>query len=327
VARYAPVIFQETTAENRHWDYLCAIDFDGDWNTENNMKNLESDTEGKSLKATVYYSLIESKTHFIILYSIFHPLEWSREKEDLTRWYENDIKNVQVVVKKQSRNSSEGQIWMLAIQRSSGIDFYKTAEAYVKERRVKFQNFKLLFADSQGEPSPEGTHPILIMTSGHHNVFVPKERPEYFENIGDWQSRPGVLYVPSQSLSEGEVSGKKDTPRTQYALVDIAELLWDTSEAKPHNASFQRPFFDYADEQISFEDVPVWLKGESLEGVRTHSENPNIVPFAFGKHLGKNSQGTFFFNPIAAYQTYFFVYGWSLHYIYHPYASGVPKHK
>jgi hypothetical protein len=63
---YAPVIRQGAITDQ---DYITALDFDGDWVGNNNWENQPTG----DLSAYVYYSVIESETHWFIFYSLFHP--------------------------------------------------------------------------------------------------------------------------------------------------------------------------------------------------------------------------------------------------------------
>ena len=63
---YAPIIYQE--AENLAQDTFTAIDFDGDLDPTNNLEN-----SGALNPGFVYYTVIETRTHFHILYWVYYP--------------------------------------------------------------------------------------------------------------------------------------------------------------------------------------------------------------------------------------------------------------
>ena len=69
---YAPVIRQGVVSDQ---DYITAVDFDGDWIGNNNWENQPTG----DLSAYVYYSVIESKRHWFIFYSLFHPRDYTYE--------------------------------------------------------------------------------------------------------------------------------------------------------------------------------------------------------------------------------------------------------
>ncbi|CAC9974644.1 hypothetical protein [Flavobacterium panici] len=68
--RWAPIHYKDvdatgTYAEGGKSDYLTAINYDNDWNAENNWNNLPA--YANSLAAHCYYSVVESNTHWFIL--------------------------------------------------------------------------------------------------------------------------------------------------------------------------------------------------------------------------------------------------------------------
>lgn len=317
---YAPVVLQETSApgQSAHYDHLCAIDFDGDWNTRNNLASLEKDGERPDLKATVYYAVIETKTHFAIVYSFFHPLDWSYEDQRLWCWYENEIKNVQLLIRKTGAEQMTGQIWSVAVQRSHGVDFYKTSACQLGEKGISFKTAAIMLTDATGKPCADGTHPVLVMTSGRHQLFMPEEKPELFANRHTLKLMRGITYLPATANPE---PGEKAS-RIAYTLVSLTQV-WNPAEKQKHAHSFH--YFRYEDDQIIFEQVPMMLASNELEGMKSTIPNPNILPFAMGRGLRGRCQGTFFFNPVAAYQRHFLLRDWSLQYLYHPYADGFSR--
>ena len=70
--RWAPVHYQDT-ARNPKADYITNFDYDGDWRATNNWDNLHR----APLRAYVYYSLTETKTHWFVMYMFFHPRDYA----------------------------------------------------------------------------------------------------------------------------------------------------------------------------------------------------------------------------------------------------------
>ena len=111
VARhYAPVVYQETNDAIK--DLFTAFDFDGNWNGDDNAENMEcwsdatkcntADNPGSAcagqkcpLRATVYYTVIETATHWFVQYMPYHPLDWK-----VTNGHENDTESILAVVAK-----------------------------------------------------------------------------------------------------------------------------------------------------------------------------------------------------------------------------------
>ncbi len=72
-AQFAP-IFHQGLGENSRADYITNFDFDGDWRGDNNWNNL--DNRAFPLKAYIYYSVAETRTHYFVHYAIFHPRDY-----------------------------------------------------------------------------------------------------------------------------------------------------------------------------------------------------------------------------------------------------------
>lgn len=92
--RWAPVIQQELGSEPRA-DEFTRVDFDGDWDAENNWENLLKFPR----PAAVYYHVIESETFYFITYALFFP----RDYAGVCFWmhcHENDFEGLRVTVKK-----------------------------------------------------------------------------------------------------------------------------------------------------------------------------------------------------------------------------------
>src|SRR5436190_2236526 len=70
---FAPLFYQ-ALGDNRRADYITNFDFDGDWRGDNNWIN--SDDRHFPLKAYVYYSVAETRTHYFIYYAVFHTRDY-----------------------------------------------------------------------------------------------------------------------------------------------------------------------------------------------------------------------------------------------------------
>lgn len=91
---YAPTIFQGLGPVPEA-DEFTRVDFDGDWNPDNNWDNMPLFSRPR----TVYYDVMESEKHFFITYAFYFP-------RDYAAWciwvhcHENDFEGMRVTVKK-----------------------------------------------------------------------------------------------------------------------------------------------------------------------------------------------------------------------------------
>src|SRR5688500_755336 len=68
VFNHAPIHFQDSDSSDYPSDYITAFDYDSDRVSTNNWDN----RSGGQWLATVYYSVVESCSHYFINYAFFH---------------------------------------------------------------------------------------------------------------------------------------------------------------------------------------------------------------------------------------------------------------
>ena len=92
---HAPTHFQDTDDTHTIADYLARVDYDGTDATTDNWDNLR---ESADLRAAVYYSVVETCTHWHIVYAMYHPRDWADSFFDAE--HENDLEGVLAFVEK-----------------------------------------------------------------------------------------------------------------------------------------------------------------------------------------------------------------------------------
>ncbi|CAL2090677.1 hypothetical protein [Tenacibaculum sp. 190524A02b] len=212
---HAPVHYQDVDRTGSNGlkgksDYITAYDFDGDLNAKNNWNNISDKT--KKGKAIGYYSVVETPTHYFIIYAFFHPRDWT----DIFFLYyfdehENDLEGILTVVKKD--NSNYGKT--LGIITVFHSDFYS----------YKSNNSGL----TSGSESIDG-----ILTTENHNGIIRFKTSAEAKGHGIKaysDQKPGgsdyVVYYPSKSNSDYP-SNIYDR-YVNYKLINIFENggMWD----------------------------------------------------------------------------------------------------
>ena len=111
---FAPVLYQET--DDPYKDLFTAFDFDGNWNGDDNSENMQCygnpglcdgvdnpnstcANQACPLVATIYYTVIETDTHWFIQYMPYHPLDWKP-----STGHEHDTESLLVTVRKDPRS-------------------------------------------------------------------------------------------------------------------------------------------------------------------------------------------------------------------------------
>ncbi|MFD4350385.1 FG-GAP-like repeat-containing protein [Streptomyces coelicoflavus] len=221
---WAPVHFQdvdatgETSLDGKS-DYLTGYDFDGDRNARNNWEN----TGRFPLKANVYYSVVETKGFAYLLYTFFHPRDWSdgtigNWQEDLNE-HENDAEGALVVV---ARDGSPHGTLKATITVSHS-DFY----SYVP----KGGDWTGAAQDVDGELPLKGSP----HTDGHDRPWTAQQANTHAawsadalsELRGEYADGDGILYYPGGTAEEPDGPNDRDV---QYALTDVfaAGGMWDS---------------------------------------------------------------------------------------------------
>jgi hypothetical protein len=98
VRRFAPVLAQDTSPEHPERDRPLRVDFDGDWDAENNWASLTSDQALS--EPAVYSSFVLSETHAYLTYTLFFPRDWLSLVCVPYLCHDNDLESMLVVVER-----------------------------------------------------------------------------------------------------------------------------------------------------------------------------------------------------------------------------------
>ena len=207
--RHAPIHHQDVDVTGESGlmgraDYITAVDFDNDWDTTNNWENAES----HELSACCYYSVVESATHWFVVYAFFHPRDWS----DIPvigglDEHENDLEGCLAIVRRPTPGDDPkwGEIEGLVTVFHRDLFTYVTTDSPFLEGEEDIDG-ELTLQEFDGS-----RHPVTAQEAKGHGL---KAWPYVKIEGGD-----GVIYVPSRSESE-EPSSPNDR-EVMYRLVDI----------------------------------------------------------------------------------------------------------
>ncbi|HIJ74396.1 MAG TPA: hypothetical protein HPP83_09870 [Candidatus Hydrogenedentes bacterium] len=342
--RYAPVVFQEidcgtlTDAPRGREDFIAAVDFDGDLRANNNWENQPR----FPLLPVLYFSVIETDTHFIISYSIYHPRDWSRAAASYTE-HENDMENVQLVAEK---SGADGAVCLLLTQSHIESAFTTTPAGRVRGREGIQVAPDLEFFDDTGRRVQAGTHVGIFIERKGHGIFSIGDERKLACSYQDgrlvelskrrlaspvWEKFPIIQYVPSADgldkreprLCPSREEGQTIEPGVPYALESIYHRFWIGICAGElcGNGKLFDGSFAYRDELFDLKNIPRHFDGDNHSG--PFKKDAGISPFAIGLSLADAQLGNFFFNPAWTYPRYFDFPGpWSTRYTYNPYLYG-----
>ena len=276
---YAPLICQGVASDQ---DFITAADFDGDWIGNNNWENQPTG----DLSAHVYYSVMETETHWFLFYALFHPRDYtSNPCQETGGCHENDLESIQLVVAKDGTPFGK----LLAVETLAHDAIY----LYPVDSSVQPNALK-----AAGQIRFEESHPIVyIETYGHgiygtRRILVPGK---VTYRVGD------VAEVP-EGIKDDDVL---------YLLVSIYDTLWAHREEIGPGQAFDQPF-DYRGHTL-----PATFDGEDYGQDRA---NP---PWGYNQETGDTlSRGDFFLDPAKAL-AYHASFGgdFSFEYIFNPYLA------
>lgn len=192
---WAPAIYQDTDASNYVGDYLTHFNFDGDYVGKNNWENLEGRT---TVPAYVYYAVSETKTHWFLNYSVFHPQDW-HEWNPLDR-HENDIEGISLAIKK-----GPGFGELIAMETMAHDVFYQ----YTNHPGI-----------TSGLDDIDG--PITFWGGSHPRVFSEAKGHGLYGCDRRCSSAPGgdgILYVPGDRAESPSGGDGNYTRQVRYALI------------------------------------------------------------------------------------------------------------
>ena len=211
---HAPVHYQDTDDTRAEADYLTRVDYDGDWDALNNWENLANG----DLSGAVYYSVVESCTHWFIVYGFFHPQDWT---DTIEQEHENDMEGVLSIVRKNGSKYGvlEGMVTVFH------NDFYSfTPQGSATPNGSGFSNgAETIDGTISWERVWFATRPKTSAEAEGHGI---KAWP-YTGNFLGRSNEDGVIYYPSEG--EGEVPRHGNDREVHYELISFLapDGLWE----------------------------------------------------------------------------------------------------
>lgn len=208
-ARWAPIHYQDTDPTDYFSDLIAKVDYDGNWDPTDNWDHVHA---GHSLDATVYYSVVETCTHWFIVYDYYHPRDWvdSRFQQE----HENDFEEVLVIVRRAGGGSVEGLV----------AQAHGRYGSYLPAGSPLVAGGETVDGELPMEEYPAGSgllRPATAQEAKGHGAGA--------KGIGDFAGEPerdGVVYVPSGVAEEPQSGNDRGVG---YALESFFEDdgLWD----------------------------------------------------------------------------------------------------
>jgi len=224
--QFAPVIYQGLGDQPRY-DYITNFDFDGDWKGDNNWGNAAN--KKHLLRAYVYYSVIETATHYFVHYAFYHPRDYKGGigksalldvliKEGVRR-AGKDPTGLADEVALSHENDLEG---CLVVAEKRGDDLQQAVLQYVEtmahNRYLKYHTGEMRGAIGDGI-EVQGQRPLLFVEpKGHGVVNYTGTRGQLKNSVN------GTLIYSYEGTAENP--DKRHGDAVGYDLMAIQETLW-----------------------------------------------------------------------------------------------------
>ena len=279
---YAPVHYQDTDSSDYPSEYITAFDYDSDRISTNNWDN----RAGGEWPATAYYSVVETCTHYHVIYAFYHPRDWSDTIFD--QEHENDLEGALLLVRKDGSN-------------------FGTLEGMLTVFHTNFFSFT-----PAGSPLTNGHESIdgSVSFEAHNGVNRPKTVQEakghglkawpYASDFNGAANQDGVIYYPTQGAAEYPSSGNdRNVP---YRLVSLNQTngMWAAALNDANLSSSQAQTF------YSWGTFKGDTSGDCGSGLKSCSTNSANTPWGWDDgDDGASYRGEFALDPAALFDYYF----------------------
>jgi hypothetical protein len=245
-ARFAPLFYQ-ALGDKPRGDYFTNFDFDGDWRGDNNWSH--TDDRKYPLKAYVYYSVLETASHFFIHYAVFHPRDYKGGRKgtilsELIREgakrggmfdptglggeaalaHENDMEGCLIVVLKDGKDLERARVAFVETLHHNNFSRYFAGEL----TRTGFERIRL-----------QNQHPLLYIEPKGHGIesFTESDKQVgkkdfLFYRFSGQADDPGSA---SESLFVCRDPANVPCPvSVNYDLLPIRTTLWARAKNAPN---------------------------------------------------------------------------------------------
>ena len=328
-AHFAPVIYQGL-ADQPRYDYITNFDFDGDWQGDNNWVN--AGNKRYALSAYVYYSVIETPSHYFVHYAFFHPRDYKgglakstlvdaliKEglrhagkdptglADDVALSHENDLEGCLIVAEKR------GDDW-----RNATVQYVETMShnRYLKYRQRDVQS-------SDGELiEVNGQHALLFAEAKGHGVSNYTGTREQLKKAAHGR----LLY---RYAGEAQDPDRRRGESIGYDLIAMQDTLWaraQTGESETFAETIDYQIVKVAMRQLDGKEATLdWQVGKlgvSFRGTIGFKNKARALWGWYDSTEKDRPLGEWFFDPAAVIARHFHLaLPFAQAYIYHPFCK------
>ena len=285
---FAPWLWQETHRDLGRQDIPAAMDFDGDRDAQDNWE----DFARHEIVPTVYYTVVETRTHYFVSYHLYQPRDWARPQLGIQDTHEGDGENVQVVVSKET-------LEIVVLTTQAHYDMWSYAPFPGPTRGAE--------ETLRGSLEAIEGHPVVFVESSGHGIYGSHD-PRAANRL--YRARDDILsYRPAADGQEAREPPTRTNETILYRLVSLPAFLANSTD---HPTLFAKP--------VEYEGraTPRYHVGDRYSGPLGNSRG--ISPFALGYGWREGEVGSLFWEPAERYQRALRIEGnWSTEYVSHPF--------
>jgi len=212
---HAPILYQDTDDTDPQSDYITKLDYDNNIIFSDNWDNRDN----YPLIAAGYFSIVESRTHWFIIYGFFHPRDWTDSSFD--QEHENDLEGLLAIVEKDGTTYGK----LIGAITVFHLDFYsyKASDSSLTDGHEDIDG--VLYFQNTAETilpiaSNDAHHPMICQEAKGHGLKA-------WPHTGDFTGKAdedGIIYFPSIGSSDIPSSG--NDRYVEYGLFTFGEL-WE----------------------------------------------------------------------------------------------------
>ncbi len=246
--RHAPVLLQKVHSRYSRADFITRVDFAGGWDGIHRNWHPVREKRGRgyrhNLTAHGYYSVVETHTHYYLLYAFYHPQDWSafwgspaRSGPSQVNQHVHDMEGCLAVVPKRGGGDDEKVEALVTVSHRHFLSYAgreqaggaPTALSLVTGWEEDIDGPIEVTSRFSGRGEPAGRFK-LYADSGGHAIRATKRGWGSEANIIRYRPTLARAGSPKENAFEKESDAKFQTVR--YKLVSIFERdgLWAQRE-------------------------------------------------------------------------------------------------
>lgn len=274
--RWAPVFHQQVRDEK---DLATAFDADGNWAADDNEETFANGPH----TATVYFTVIETATHWFVQYMPYHASDTK-----LTNGHEHDTESVLAVVAKQGGGTGQ----LVALETRFHLEWFLYADRSAMKDGAKSIDGPI-HTDAKGHPQ------VYVQQVGHGicggysppNDLFPDLQLQCKHEEEPHLDGTGVVYRPDLPVTAPAIT-KGQVAVVGYAMEEIATTFWARRKEVGPGKTFAS-LVDFAGERCDVLACPTQFGGAF---VGDRGESPS-GPWNQEGGAGVTATGSQFFDP------------------------------